>query len=66
VAPEFPYLMRALRGVRAKVKRADALRDFVALGRSVHQNIAQRHDEYLYGKPVRSKTAPPKIRDRVT
>jgi len=34
-----------------KSKQADVLRGFVSLGRSVHQDIARRHDEYLYGKP---------------
>ena len=33
-----------------KGKQADVLRGFVSLGRSAHQDIARRHDEYLYGK----------------
>ena len=33
-----------------KTKQADVLRGFVTLGRSVHADIARRHDEYLYGK----------------
>ena len=33
-----------------KGKQADVLGGFVALGRSIHQDIARRHDEYLYGK----------------
>ena len=35
-----------------KAKQANVLRGFVALGRSAHQEIARRHDEYLYGKPA--------------
>ena len=33
-----------------KGKQAGVLRGFVSLGRSVHHDIARRHDEYLYGK----------------
>jgi hypothetical protein len=33
-----------------KAKQADVLRGFVTLGQSIHRDIAQRHDEYLYGK----------------
>ena len=40
-----PLDVRELKG-----KRADVLRGFVSLGRSAHQDIARRHDEYLYGK----------------
>lgn len=34
-----------------KTKQADVLKGFVSLGRSAHQDLARRHDEYLYGKP---------------
>ena len=34
-----------------KMKQADVLKGFVSLGRSAHQDLARRHDEYLYGKP---------------
>lgn len=39
-----PLDLRELKG-----KQADVLRGFASLGRSVHQDIARRHDEYLYG-----------------
>ena len=35
-----------------KAKQADVLRGFVTLGRSAQRDIARRHDEYLYGRPL--------------
>jgi hypothetical protein len=33
-----------------KSRRAEVLKGFVNLGRSAYQDMARRHDEYLYGK----------------
>jgi hypothetical protein len=43
-------LWQPLDARQLRVKRAQVLRGFVALGRSDRQDVARRHDEYLYGR----------------
>jgi hypothetical protein len=42
-------IWQPLDGAKLRAKRSGVLRGFVNVGKSTRQDIAKRHDEYLYG-----------------